>query len=291
MMSKAPAVKLRTVSTYLALARWPNLLLLASIQLLAFSTTRAGSVEYIICIISMTACIAAAGYTINDIIDQKADLYNSRNNVLNAHTLTSRQATQFYGALIVLGFGFAGILGVQWSIHFLWIYPVTTFLLWAYSEYFKGTPMAGNLVVSIICGGAVLVVCYPAQDAVSVPDQILWLSAFAFVTTWIREIIKDLEDIPGDMKAGYRTLPIVSGVVVSKALGLFLIAVVLGGLFCSKIMPSFDEYIALVFWIAVIGILILAVYLILKARLPVDYHRISTLLKIAMLFGALTLVI
>ena len=48
-------------------------------------------------------------------------------------------------------------------------------------------------------------------NAIVVFKIICIYAVFAFITTLIREIVKDLEDLEGDQKMGYNTYAIVSG--------------------------------------------------------------------------------
>ena len=108
-----------------------------------------------------------------------------------------------------------------------------------------------------------------------------------------REIVKDLEDKPGDAAAGCRTFPIAAGDAAAKYLAMAmagLLLVLLGGLYIYQI-PGFGSRFYLGALIGVVAPLVYAIYLLQNAQTPSDYHRISNLAKVVMLAGVLLLLL
>jgi 4-hydroxybenzoate polyprenyltransferase len=108
----------------------------------------------------------------------------------------------------------------------------------------------------------------------------------------VREIVKDLEDMMGDSKDGCRTLPIAWGVLAAKR-------------FCNALLLALVVIILLVEirvwilgWYIAIGYLVLFVQLpcvyvyrtLKKAALPEHYHNVSSLVKVIMLTGILSMI-
>src|SRR5690606_15028584 len=91
-----------------------------------------------------------------------------------------------------------------WRIGMLswwWLYPFAIAGIWVYSSFLKCRPVWGNMWVSAFAGGAIAVMALP--DLLQVrpvsPDGHLWQYMwFAFLATWYREVVKDLEDAGGD---------------------------------------------------------------------------------------------
>ena len=274
------------------LIRWPNLILLATIQFLVFVIGHPESWVYLVLTTAMTVSAAAAGYIINDATDLEADRVNDRINPIGTGHISLRSARRGYVLLTIVGAAFSLTLSWAWSWHFLWIYAGTTLLLWLYSLSLKAMPLVGNFSVSVFCGMAVLIVWYPVVQFEFIPQRILMLSGFAFLVTFIREIVKDLEDMRGDLEAGYRTLPIVCGVSLSKVLTVILTLVSVTVF--SFLPDTFSNYClaSLACDIITMTLLITAgMYLIVRANNKIAYHRISTILKIAMLSGSLSLLL
>ena len=120
---------------------------------------------------------------------------------------------------------------------------------------------------------------------------ILGYALFASLVSFIREIVKDIEDVEGDRMSGYKTLPIVWGAKRAKWISLSLTV------FCIVLLAIaqyvlFEKNVMLVFWylmIAVQSLLIFTGYNVLKAETREDYHFLSNALKIIMVAGILSM--
>ncbi|MFB6266369.1 MAG: UbiA family prenyltransferase, partial [Halodesulfurarchaeum sp.] len=77
----------------------------------------------------------------------------------------------------------------------------------AYTEYFKGLPGAGNALVAYLGGSTFL---FGAAAVGQVVDGVV-LFLLAALSTFGREVIKDVEDVEGDAAEGLNTLPIAIG--------------------------------------------------------------------------------
>jgi 4-hydroxybenzoate polyprenyltransferase len=123
-----------------------------------------------------------------------------------------------------------------------------------------------------------------------------WVSAFsffAFITTLIREIIKDAEDLEGDTAYGMKTVPIVLGSLWTRIMVVVLIAVTMSALVLllfRYIYFSVDpaDYFSLAYFSLFLLLpLVLVAIQVMTARNKRGYHRASTLIKLVMLFGIL----
>ncbi len=108
--------------------------------------------------------------------------------------------------------------------------------LWFYSTTFKKQLLIGNIVISLLTAWVILVIAvavYRLHGSLNegsfiitrlIKVSILY-AGFAFIISLIREVVKDMEDIQGDVKYGCRTMPIVWGIPVSKVFaGVWLVA-------------------------------------------------------------------
>ena len=128
-------------------------------------------------------------------------------------------------------------------------------------------------------------------------------AGFSFITTLIREIIKDLEDINGDRKIGAKTMAITYGTIKTKKIINFLISITILSIayfqyFQYSILSS-EFNVELIYWgVNMSSVLytcflqMLLISLIIKIKLAKtksDFYIASTLCKIIMLTGILSI--
>jgi len=257
-----------------------------------------------------TIFIAAAGYIINDYFDIRTDRINKPAKVVVGETIDRRTAMILHSLLNILGIG----IGVYLSLHIgilalSFIFFFTAGLLWFYSTNYKRQFLIGNLIVAFLTAMVpFIVVLFEIPSLNKAYGDIMlqynsnfnyiffWVvgfSMFAFITTLIREIIKDAEDFEGDQAYGMKTLPIVAGENLTKAIISTLILIAIGLLIfilVRFIMFSAEEvdYISMIY---ITGFIIIPLFilltLVLLAKSRDDYHRSSKLIKFIMLFGVL----
>jgi geranylgeranylglycerol-phosphate geranylgeranyltransferase len=159
-----------------------------------------------------------AANALNDYCDYEIDRINRPERPLPAGMI-SRKSALIWAILL---FAAGSILGLLYGDpQLLLIMMVALILLVTYSLWFKHWPLVGNVVVALILGMAFLFSATLFGDwTKGLPPALL---AFGF--NFIREIVKDMQDVAGDVAAGARTLPIKYGlkgarnvVVVATAL-------------------------------------------------------------------------
>lgn len=251
-----------------------------------------------------TALITAAGNVINDFHDIKADRVNHPERVVIDRFVSRRQAIMSHLILNVVGV----VLGVFISIyHWIpWlglIFFSVPFILWLYSISFKHQPLIGNLVVSVLAATVPLLVIlfeYPLlveQHAAAINRQpdlfvplIYWVgifSGFAFIINLIRELVKDGEDVEGDLEMGSKTLAILVGKKILKVIVSLLLVLALIALGCIFFLFLPDQ-VSLVYFVLFLALPIAyMIFLVSKVQQPADWHSVSLLSKLLMLFGLL----
>jgi 4-hydroxybenzoate polyprenyltransferase len=267
--------------------------------------------EYFL-MISATVLIAASGYIINDYFDSSIDAVNKPFKI-NVNDIFSKQTA----VNIHLLFNLTAILiafYVSWTAgnyKLSFIYVVAAGLLWFYSSTYKKMFFIGNLVIAVLTSLIVLLPVMFELPLILKSDSggnvstgnltaariILYTTAayfvFAFFTTLIREIVKDMEDVKGDMTGGANTIPVVLGFSKTKILVvlIWLILIVLVGWFQYSYFISKQLFHALYFLItvqlpSVTGIVLLFVY-----SEPKKFGIISNLLKVIMFLGILSMAV
>lgn len=153
--------------------------------------------------------ITATGYWVNDAFDFKIDRENKpRKVIVNAHLSVKKVLTAYIAAvMLVLAFSFLFQPLALFAIN-----AGVAALLFLYAWLLKRTTVVGNIVIALLTA---LVVYYAA--VMYVPRTVLmWTILFAFEITFIREVVKDIEDIKGDLKFKLQTLPIRIGIQATK---------------------------------------------------------------------------
>lgn len=252
-----------------------------------------------------TILVAAAGYIINDYFDINIDIVNKPDKMILDKVISRRWAMAWHTMLnmagVSLGFLVAWRIG-QFYLGFTQV--VCSLLLWFYSTSFKRQVLIGNVIISLLTALAVVVVgfyekqIYHSFEAIMSATgrkliQVIGVYAlFAFLISMVREIVKDLEDMMGDSKDGCRTLPIAWGVLAAKRMcNVLLLALVVIIAAVEIRVWILEWYVAIAYLLLFVQLPCLYVYLQLKkATLPAHYHKVSTLVKVIMLTGILSMI-
>jgi len=224
--------------------------------------------------------IAASGYIINDYYDVKIDYINKPNRVIVGKIIKRRVVMVAHTVInflgICIGFIVAPILAI---INF-----TSALLLWLYSNQLKRIVLIGNISVALLSGLSIYIVelIYHSQNPL-----VLIYAAFAFGYTVIREIVKDIEDVQGDEAFGCKTLPIVYG--IRKTKGFLFFFIVLFGASLSFALFSLATSFGLILMFGNIIMLITLFIIIYKADTKKEFHSLSTVTKIMMMMGVLSM--
>lgn len=252
--------------------------------------------------------IAAGGYVINDYFDVKIDRINRPDNLVVTRIISRDAAMNLFYGLTAVGV-IAGTV-VAWWAHswtLLFTYVVIPGLLWFYSASYKRMFLVGNIVVAFASAIVPLLVAIANADYLHhlyqnalayspiVGELYVWtggFAAFAFLLTWVREIVKDIEDIEGDREMECRTLPIVWGDKVAKIIATILLVVIatLIVYILFAVLPFSHEWKSLPTRYVVFGLIVpilCSIVLLWAANNRTEYHRVQTIIKFAMFMGML----
>jgi geranylgeranylglycerol-phosphate geranylgeranyltransferase len=269
---------MKRIVGYLRLARLQNNLI-AALSVLVGALV-CGDVEYWQRV--AFACISAffisgGGNGLNDFFDVEIDKINKPFRPLPKGEIAKKSALLFSMSLFCVG------LGLSFFIRPLSLLIATTVvvLLISYGRTLKRKVFWGNFTVSVISAVAFV------YGGITTTDFRLSLipALFALLFHMGREIIKDIQDLEGDLSLNASSLPIRFGVRFSLAFAT--------ALFSFLILLSVLPYLLDVFSLFYLVMVILGVDLVLLYVLGSmwkDYSasnlgRLSTILKIDMLFG------
>ncbi len=305
----------------LRLVRFPNLLIIALLQ----SLIRYGLIMPIInhygyepvlshtrfgLLVLASICLAASGYVINDYFDIKIDRLNRPEKMVIDNGLKRREAMFFHVILTFVGVFIGLFLSYiarkeTWALMFVMI-PA---FLWYYSTTFKKQVFIGNMVVSGLTAMVAIVVVslefamlervHGSSIINSEACSTAWFwtigfAFFAFATTLIREIVKDMEDVFGDKHEGCNTLPIEIGMSYAKIIVLILTIGTLMSIWALYFYIDMLNISVLTLWYIITLITVpflLTIYLLFKSTTPKDYHRLNTFYKLIMLVGIMYILV
>lgn len=263
---------------FLLLTRPLNLLITALVTFVAIliSANILPDSSTIFLAISITVSVAASGNVINDFFDIEIDKINRPDRPLPSGRLVDREVLVFYFLLNILSLVLASFLPQSaFSVVLL-----SLFLLFIYSYKFKGDLLIGNIVVAFCTG---LVFIFGSIISGNIVKGIM-PGIFAFLINLIRELVKDIIDVEGDIKQSLKTFPIVFGVKKTKK----LVSVISFILFLTTLIPFLFEFYKIEYLLIVLFIVDLPlVYLnkILYEKSTGHLIYISSGLKLLMIFG------
>lgn len=246
-----------------------------------------------ICLCLITILIAASGYVINDYYDSDMDSVNRPGQWIAGNTWSKEKVRYLYFVLVASGGLLSIYLGWKLSLStYVFIYPVAILGLWLYSYRLKCIPVAGNVWVSLFCAGVVVIVALPdwLQGNSKVISVHLWYyTAFAFLTTWYREVIKDLEDVKGDTLASCQTFVVRYGMKAGKIFTLVLGVLLMAALYAWDLLDS-GSTLRLLFTVLQ-GAVIASMAFVWWARDSAYFRNASFVVKAVMVAGTSMLLI
>ena len=304
---------------YLKLIRWPNLLIIIFtmyairygvlfpfLKIHGF-TFQFSDFNFILLVLS-TVLIAAGGYVINDYFDRRIDMTNKPEKVLVGTHIERRKVMSLHNILTALGLALSFYL--SYSIDqesFAFVFIIISGALWFYSTLYKRQLLVGNILIALLTAVVpLLVVLYDVpfilqhyhlvfvkhfdlyKEMQYMMYAVVMFSGFAFLTTFAREIIKDVEDMEGDLECSRNTMPIAWGIVASKVVVTILLLSTIGALLFIYYIFLQNSLLSLIYVLVALSAPLLSlIYFVIRAQSPKDYHFCSQFLKIIMILGLL----
>ncbi len=257
-------------------------------------------------IVCATVLIAAGGYVVNDYFDVKIDRINRPDQLIVTRTVSRESAVRLSmwlsGTGVVCGLASAALLKST-TIAILFVFVPG--LLWFYSSSYKRLFMIGNLTIALLAGLTPMMVAFANIAQLRLRYELIlpyttlehdlyaWLGGFAlfaFLLTWIREIIKDMQDQQGDRELECHSMPVVWGEKWTKVFVTVLIVLTLAiiGHLWWHVLPFPHTWMSLSTRYIVLGIsipLLGALWLLWAAKIPSDYKTCQQVVKLTMALG------
>lgn len=299
---------MKALTAFLRLVRWPNLVFIMLTQCLFYSCIyqpifHETHTRLLIWLITASVFIAAAGYIINDYFDLNIDQINKPGKNVFVRVIHRRWAILLHFILSLAGI-VATALAVglhKWYLILTNIFCVL--LLWFYSTSFKRRLLIGNIIISLLTAWTVLVFFFALTEprqaiAGSSPQTIKFFriaflyAGFAFVSSLIREAIKDMEDLEGDARYGCRTLPIVAGIRATKIYSGIWLVVLTGSLALLQLyVLQFRWWLAVLYSVLLVVVpLVLLLVRLNRSYTSADFASLSRFCKLIMFTGILSMI-
>ncbi len=296
---------LKKIAPYIFIVRPKNLLIIGFTQFIlyhflfaTYADVVALSGHLLNIFILDTILIAAGGYIINDIIDYKSDAVNKPDKTYLLNDISIENAKRYYYLILFAGLVLSVYIAIKTNnIPLIALYPMVCAVLYLYSSRYKSSVLTGNVIVSLFVAfvpGIILLaernlIFNPTSEAMQshILQVLIFYITFSFLINFIREIIKDIEDIEGDKNMGYVTLPIKYSILVAKRWSIFLslasIVLLLTWMFTTSIPLDFRIMMYLLLLVA--APLVVIIQILTKTTHKRDFSKISTILKWIMLAG------
>lgn len=309
---------MKLLKAFIQLIRWPNLLFIALTQTIflycierpifhdasVFTNVHGW---YFVMLVVASVFIAAAGNIINDYFDLNIDQINKPQKVVVDKIISRRWVILWHLILSLAGIVLGFIIDFNTPVRFLGLANfVSVLILFFYSVSLKKKFLIGNILISLLTAWVILVITYCETNhllnvfrkgtslEVDKLSRLTFLYAgFAFIISLIREIIKDMEDIEGDRKYGCKTMPIVLGLNATKVfVTVWLTVLIVALIIVQFYVLQFGWWFWLSAFYCLLFIVIPLIWIfvkLLKAQSATEFHKISSVVKVVMLMGIMSM--
>ena len=232
-------------------------------------------------ILASVAAIAS-GYIINNFYDSEKDSINRPQQVSVEKMVSQNTKLILYFILNI-----SVIIAASYvSFRAVLFFSVYIFAIWFYSHKIKKRPVVGNLTSAILTITPFFAIFLYYKNFSSL---IFVFGFYLFLVLSMRELIKDLQNLKGDLLQNYKTIPVVYGEKYAKLMIIVLVVCnvsVTIFLLTSYALERMDY-----FFYTSISLLFVVLLLLPKAQSRQQYLRIHILLKLLVLLGVFSIVL
>ena len=224
----------------------------------------------------------AAANALNDYFDYSIDLINRPARPLVSGTLP--RLAGWLAAMVLFIAGALAAFQLPVLARNIAVFAAMPLMI-LYTPLFKGLPLVGNFIVAAILGLAFLF-AGGAYGHLS----LMWPAAgLAFGYTVVRELVKDIEDVEGDTRAGIGTLPVRWGVSAGIKTAIVLTLLLMFGCLLPYILNAYGTTYLVAVVIGVELPLLYAIIYLLRHPNPSGCGWVSKLLKVDIFAGLLAI--
>jgi len=229
-----------------------------------------------------SAAAIAGGYIINNFYDREKDLINRPLKTKLDRLVSQRTKLTGYFVLNFLSV----VLASYVSFRAVLFFSLYIFVLWFYSHKLKKYPFIGNITAAILAVIPFFAIFIYYRNFALV---IFVHATFLFLLIAMRELVKDLENIKGDLTQNYRTIPVVYGEKVSKWMLTILAALTLVPIYF--LLTYFEiGYMRYYFLATTIALVVFVIFLWASAA-KLHYILLHTILRLGIVIGVFCIVL
>ncbi len=229
-----------------------------------------------------SAAAIAAGYIINNFYDSEKDLINRPRKVMLDRLVSQNTKLSIY---FVLNFS-SVIMASYVSFRAVLFFAFYIFGIWLYSHKLKKITFIGNFVAATLALTPFFAVFVYYRNL----DTVIFIHAsFLFLVISMRELVKDLENMKGDLVQNYKTIPVVFGVKVSKGMLSLLAILTLIPLFLLVTRYNLGKM-YLYFYGSLI-LLLLFLFVLWRSKAKLHYLLLHNILKIIIVAGVISILL
>ena len=233
-------------------------------------------------IVIVSSLTIASGYIINNFYDSEKDLINRPNKSQLDRLVSQKTKLKVYFTVNFIVF----LLSFFVSFRAVLFFSAYIFLIWFYSHKLKKMLVVGNLTAAFL---AVLPFFAILLYYKNIYPQIFAHATFLFLLLLIREMIKDLENIKGDIANDYQTIPAVYGESFSKKI--ITLLTVLTTVPIYFLVEVFEvNYMDIYFYMSLI-VLIFFLQKLWKSDSKPDYLLLHNILKFLVVCGVFCIIL
>ena len=233
-------------------------------------------------IVIVSSLTIASGYIINNFYDSEKDLINRPNKSQLDRLVSQKTKLQVYFTVNFIVF----LLSFLVSFRAVLFFSTYIFLIWFYSHKLKKMSVVGNLTAAFL---AVLPFFAILLYYKNIYPQIFAHATFLFLLLLIREMIKDLENIKGDIANDYQTIPVIFGEsTAKKIITLLTILTIIPIYFLVEIFEV--GYMDIYFYVSLI-VLIFFLQKLWKSNSKPDYLKLHNILKFLVVSGVFCIIL
>ena len=233
-------------------------------------------------IVFLCSLTIASGYIINSFYDKDKDLINRPNKSMLDRLVSQKTKLQVYFTINFIVFLLAFFISVR-AVLFFSIY---IFLIWFYSHKLKKIVFIGNLFAAFL---AILPFFAILLYYKNLYPQIFAHATFLYLLLLIREMIKDLENLKGDIANDYQTIPVLYGENISKQV---ITALTIGTIIPVYFLVDIFEvgYMDVYFYLSLLVLLIFLV-LLWNSNNKFGYLKLHNMLKFLIVLGVFSIIL
>lgn len=224
----------------------------------------------------------ASGYIINNFYDSKKDLINRPQKSMLDRLVSQKTKLYVYFTLNFVVVFIAAF--VSWRA--VLFFSGYIFLIWFYSHKVKKFVIIGNLMAVLMAILPFFAILFYYKNFYEV---IFAHAFFLFLLMLIREMVKDLENLIGDLASGYNTIPIIYGESVSKKIitALALLTVIPVYLLIDIYHVGYMD----IYFYICFGVLLFFLIFLWNAKEKLEYVKLHFVLKFVIVAGIFCIVL